>query len=397
MSPEQAAGRVEHVDQQADVYALGVVLYKLLAGRHPHNLGRLDMAEALARDIAQTLQARIPASGWLGGRPIKIADGTTLSMPDTPANQKVWPQHHAQAPGLGFPILRMVAVMSLSCGVVLDVAFGPYCGKKTGETALLRQLFGHFAPGDVALVDALFANYWTIAGLLARGVDVVARRDGKRALDFRAGRRLGSKDHRVVWKRPPRPRWMSCREYRRMPRTLGIRELCVKVRQPGFRTRDLVVITTLLDDRVYRKEDIALAYRARWNGEVDLRSLKQTMGIDVLRCKTPAMVRKEIWMHLLAYNLIRTLLANAADSAGLMPRELSLKAAIQTVNAFAALGPLTRDRQTLYAAILKALATHRVGDRPDRIEPRAVKRRPKHQNRLWEPRNQWRNRLLKRG
>lgn len=370
------------------------------AATGPYCKARERIPEALVADLARqsgaTLQARFPSAGLLRGRAIKIADGTTVSMPDTPANQQAYPQQPSQKPGLGYPILRLVGVLSLACGAVLDVAFGAYAGKRTGETSLLRQLFHLFQHGEVALADALFANYWTIAGLLARGVDVLARRDGKRRLDWRTGQRLGAKDHVVVWHKPQRPDWMSAEEYRAMPETLAIREVAVEVRQPGFRTRQIVVVTTLLDPQAYPKEELAAAYRARWHAELDLRAIKQVMAMDVLRCKSPAMVRKEIWMHLLAYNLIRTLLAEAAQAAGVPPRELSFKGALQTLNAFAAVWPFaTRHHQALYAAILQALATHRVGDRPDRIEPRAVKRRPKKLTYLTEPRQLARNRLLK--
>lgn len=359
---------------------------------------RERVPEALVADLARqsgaALSSRFPATKLLQGRPIKLADGTTLSMPDTPENQKAWPQQPGQKPGLGFPILRLVAVISLSCGAVLDVALAPYAGKKTGETSLLRQLFAQFKKGDVAVVDALFANYWTIAGLPQMGVDVIARRDGKRRLDWRTGRRLGHKDHVVIWHKPPRPEWMSITEYRRMPETLEIRELAVDVKQSGFRTKEVVMITTLLDPEAYPKEEVAAAYRARWHAELDLRAIKQVMAMEILRCKSPSMVRKEIQMHLLAYNLIRTLLAEAAQAAGVEPRELSFKGALQTLNAFASVWPLAGARDKLYAAILKALAAHRVGNRPDRIEPRAVKRRPHKLVYLTEPRPVARTRLL---
>ncbi|HUO08124.1 MAG TPA: transposase, partial [Phycisphaerae bacterium] len=241
----------------------------------------------------------------------------------------------------------------------------------------------------------LFANYWTIAMFLARGVDVVFRRDGKRLLDWRTGQRLGQKDHVTLWHKPPKPDWMSRSEYRRMPETLSVRELAVQVTQAGFRSREVVIVTTLLDAEVHSKEDLAAVYRARWHAELDLRAIKQVMAMEVLRCKTPEMVRKEIWMHLLAYNLVRTLLAQAAHGAHVQPRELSFKGALQTLNAFAATWacPGVR-RDTLYAAILKAIATHRVGNRPDRIEPRAVKRRPRKQTFLTQPRHVARKRLL---
>ena len=291
-----------------------------LASVCPRNWWRTWPARSAGR-----LQARWPATELLQGRPIKIADGTTLSMPDTPENQKAYPQPPHQKPGLGFPILRMLAVISLSCGVVLDVAVCRYCGKKTGETALLRQLFGQFQKGEVALADALFANYWTIAALLKRGVDVIARHDGKRPLQWRVGKRLGKKDHRVLWKKPAKPDWMSRKEYHRMPAELCLRELAVQVTQPGFRTQQVVIVTSLLEAKVYPQEEVARAYRARWQAELDLRAIKQVMAMEILRCKTPPMVRKEIFMHLLAYNLIRTLLAEAAETVGLPPRELSFK------------------------------------------------------------------------
>ena len=349
----------------------------------------------LARETAAKLQARCPATALLHGRPIKIADGTTVSMPDTPANQKAYPQPPHQKPGLGFPILRLLAVISLSCGAVLDVAMSPYSGKKTGETALLRQLFHQFQKGDVALADALFANYWTLAAWIKRGVDVIARHDGKRPLEWRVGRRLGNKDHRVVWKKPAKPCWMSRKEYHRMPATLCLRELAVTVSQPGFRSRPVVVVTSLVDAQDYPQEQVAAAYRARWHAELDLRAIKQVMAMEILRCKTPTMVRKEIWMHLLAYNLIRTLLADAAQTVGVTPRELSFKGALQTLNAFAPVWSSGHaDQQNRYATLLHIIASHRVGNRPDRVEPRAVKRRPRKQTFLTEPRNVARNRLI---
>jgi hypothetical protein len=365
----------------------------------PYCKARERVPEAVVADLArhsgQSLQRRFPTTGLLQDRPIKLADGTTGSMPDTPENQQVYPQPASQKAGLGFPLLRLVGLISLSCGAVLDVAVGPYAGKKTGETALLRQLYASLSAGDILLADALFANYWTIAALLARGVDVLFRHDGKRPVDWRQGRRLGKKDHLVIWHKPVRPAWMSRREYRRMPATLVLREVAVAVTQPGFRPRQVVLVTTLVDARAYSPEELVAAYRCRWHVELDLRAIKQVLGMDILRCKTPAMVRKELWMHLLAYNLVRTLMAEAARAAGVRPRDLSFKGALQTLNAFAAVWTFApRPGPTLYRALLKAVATHRVADRPDRIEPRAVKRKPKPQTFLTEPRQRARTRLL---
>jgi hypothetical protein len=350
---------------------------------------------ALARQSGTELQRNVPASGLLGGRPLKIADGTTVSMPDTPANQKAYPQQRGQKPGLGFPIMRLVGLLSLSSGAVLDVAMGPYRGKQTGETALLRQLLDRLENGDILLTDAIFVNYWTIALLREQGVDLLGRWAGTRRVDFRQGQRLGRYDHVVTWPKPARPSWMSQKLYRRLPQTLSVRETKVEVSQKGFRCRHLLLVTTLRDPQVYPQEDLATAFRCRWQAELDLRSIKPVMQMDVLRCKSPAMVRKEIWMHLLAYNLIRKLMAQAAATVGLSPRDLSFKGTLQTLVAFAAAGwACPARRNALYAAVLRAVATHRVNDRPDRVEPRAVKRRPKKQVYLTEPRPLAKARLL---
>ena len=365
----------------------------------PYCKARQRLPEKLLADLARgsglELQRQVPLPKLLGGRPIKIADGTTVSMPDTPANQKAYPQQSAQKKGLGFPILRLVGLIGLSCGAVLDVAMGPYQGKRTGETALLRQLLDHLETGDILLADAIFSNYWMIALLRERGVDLLSRHGGTRRVDFRQGRRLGRYDHVVSWHKPVRSPWMSQKLYRRLPDMLSIREVRVEVSQKGFRCRQLQLMTTLLDPQVYHQEELATAFRCRWHAELDLRSIKHVMQMDVLRCKSPAMVRKEIWMHLLAYNLIRTLMAQAAATVGVDPRDLSFKGTLQTLVAFAAAGwSCPQRRNQLYAAVLRAVATHRVNDRPDRVEPRAVKRRPKKQVYLNEPRSVAKARLL---
>jgi hypothetical protein len=365
----------------------------------PYCKARERLPEKLLADLARhsgtELQREVPAPKLLGGRPIKIADGTTVSMPDTPENQKAYPQQAAQKKGLGFPILRLVGLISLSCGAVLDIATGPYRGKRTGETALLRQVLGSLRTGDILLADAIFSNYWTIALLLEQGVDYLGRLEGMRRVDFRRGQRLGRYDHLVSWSKPHRPPWMSRKLYDRLPDTLRLRETQVAVTQKGFRCRHLCLVTTLLEAQLYSRPELATAFRCRWHAELDLRSIKAVMQMDVLRCKSPAMVRKEIWMHLLAYNLIRKLMAQAAAEAGLSPRDLSFKGTLQTLVAFAAAGWSCPERRNeLHAAILRAVATHRVNNRPDRVEPRAVKRRPKKQVYLNEPRAVAKARLL---
>jgi hypothetical protein len=360
----------------------------------------------LARESGAELHRKRPAAaGELpGGRPVKVADGTTLSMPDTPENQAAYPQQARQKAGLGFPVMRLVAVLSLGCAAVLGVAVGPYKGKRTGETALLRTLLDApggeqvLSAGDVLLADRYYASYWMVALLLGRGVDSVLRQHQLRKTDFRTGTRLGRGDHRITWAKPARPpEWMDEATYLALPGELTVREVRVRVAVKGFRVRSLVLATTLLDAGLYSADEIGRAYRCRWHAELDLRAIKQTMGMDVLRCKTPDMVRKEVWMHLLAYNLVRAVMAEAASKAGVEPRDLSFAGALQTLDAFAPALRLARtaDLARLWGLVLRGVARRRVGNRPDRYEPRAVKRRPKPIALLTVPREQARRRLAR--
>jgi Transposase DDE domain len=330
-------------------------------------------------------------SAWLfHNRQVKIIDGSTVSMPDTPENQQEYPQSTSQAPGLGFPIARILVVFSLAVGTVLDAAVGPYKGKETSELALLRSVIEHFQPGDIALGDRFFCSYWVIAVLQQRGVDVVVRLHQRRKADFRRGRRLGRKDRLVTWTKPKqRPGWMTLEEYDAMPAELTVRLLHVQVEGKTKRVRELVIVTTLVDAKTYRSEEIGDLYRQRWHGELDLRSLKTAMHMDVLRTKSPAMARKEIAMHFLAYNLIRGLMAEAARAADVAPRTLSFKGSLHTIRAFeeAHLYDPSRIEADL-PRLLELIGRKRVGERPDRYEPRAVKRRPKPHPRLSMPRKE---------
>lgn len=342
----------------------------------------------LMRETGQALHQAALADWRWHGRRVKLVDGTTVTMPDTEENQAAYPQQTAQQPGLGFPIARLVVVFCLACGTVIDAALGRYQGKKTGENTLARTLTEAWAPGDVLLADRYFSGYFDIAYWQQQDVDVVTQLHQRRRCDLRRGRRLGPNDHVVIWSKPKRPAWMDEATYAGMPDQLVVREVRVRIAVPGFRTKVVVVVTTLLDAEVYAARDLAELYRARWHAELDLRSLKITLGMDVLRCKTPEMVRKEVWAHLLAYNLIRTLMAQAADEAGCTPRDLSFKGTVQTLKEFAerlldARGPT---RAQLYQWLLLAVAAHQVNDRPDRVEPRARKRRPKQYPRLMQPR-----------
>jgi hypothetical protein len=356
----------------------------------------LGVVQCLVRRTAQEVEGGAQEDWLWKGRPVTLVDGTTASMPDTLANQARYPQSRAQGLGLGFPIVRIVALISLATGVVRDLALGPYKGKETGEPALFRTLWERLRAGEIVLGDRYFASYFGIAGLEQRGVDVLFRMHQRRQYDFRRGRWIAVTDHLVNWTKPDRPEWMDAATYDRMPDNLEVRELKVKVTQPGFRVNELVLVTTLRGGEAYTKEDLAELFLDRWNVELDLRSIKCVLQMDVLRCKTPEMVDKEIWMHALAYNLIRSVMAESARAHDAPPRELSFKGALQTMTAFqdALRRARPEQRSCLMETMFKAIASHRVGDRFGRVEPRANKRRPKPQRFLNEPRATARKRLM---
>ncbi len=364
---------------------------------------RAKLPEGVLRRLVYTvgdeLESRVPADWLWLGRHVKVGDGTTLLAPDTTANQAAWPQMRAQKPGVGFPIMRMVVLLSLATAALCGVASGPYKGKETGEPALLRELLDRFQPGDVFLGDCAYCSYFLLALLLARGVDVVTRQHQCRQTDFRRGQCLGKKDHVVVWQRPSRPTWMDEGSYATIPETLRIREVYVRVEIRGFRVQELVVVTTLTDGEHYPQAEIARLFRARWHVELDLRSSKVGLHLDDLRCKTPEMIRREILVHWLAYNLIRKVMAQAALSQERLPRQLSFAAAVAVVAGDWNQASLAG--QDLLAKLAKAqwrlIVWYKVGDRPDRVEPRAVKRRPKPHKLLTKPRAEARAELLSSG
>jgi len=380
----------------------------LALGRGPCSLktgayckARAKISETVLRrltlEIGHELDRATPPDWRWHGRQVKLVDGTTLSMPDTPANQAEYPQPRTQKPGLGFPIIRAVVLLTLATAALSGAAFGPYKGKEAGETALFRTLLDQLVAGDVLLADRYYCSYFMLALVLDRKVDFVMRLHQLRGYDFDRGRRLGDADHVVVWHKPQRPKWMDKETYAAIPETLTVRELRVQVTKPGFRTKELVIVTSLVNADTFSKEAIGDLYHERWHIELDIRALKVTLKMDVLRCLTPAMIRREIWAHLLSYNLVRKVMAQAALSHGVTPRQISLTAAQQTL--CAAWSEMTTATPETCAGngekLLSEVAKERVGDRPDRCEPRAVKRRPKPTRFLNKPRAEARAELLK--
>ena len=397
-------GQVLSADHSCRAAVARLIAHRVADGQEPCSAqtgaycqARKRLPEAFFSETALRTGRALDAgadNGWLWKRRrVYIYDGSSVTMPDTPANQAAYPQPVAQKPGLGFPLARIAAVFSLACGAVVGLGICRYAGKGQSELGMLRTLLDLFRPGDVVLADRLMCAWTEMVMLKQRGVDSVCRFTSHRKADFRRGRRLGKGDHVVEWPKPPKPRSIGRDAYATLPDSLTVRECRVRVEQPGFRVRVLIVATTLLDSKEFTRDELAGLYRARWNAELDLRSLKQALQMDVLRCKTPELVRKELWTHILAYNLIRTVIAQAATRHGAEPRSISFKGAVQTLEAFQPVLAL-RGRQdpasdnALYQSLLDAVASHRVGDRPDRFEPRRRKRRPKPYDRLMKPRHE---------
>jgi len=350
----------------------------------------VEMVSTLARKSGQLMAETTPDAWQWRGRPVRLVDGTTVSMPDTPANQASYPQSRSQKPGLGNPLCRMVGIVCLGSGVLLDAAIGRYRGKGGDEQSLLRSMLDTLNYGDILLGDAYYATYFLLCDLQHRGVDGVFEQYGarKRSTDFRCGERLGQRDHLIEISKPKRkPDWMTQADYDRAPDTLKIREL---------HTGGKILVTTLLCAKKTPKPVLKLLYRSRWQVELDLRNIKATLGLGVLSCKTPAMAEKEIWVYLLAYNLIRMIMAQAAIHTQQLPRELSFKHSLQLWLAWG--HQTTVHNHGMDASVLLVLiAQKRVGKRPGRVEPRALKRRPKPYPLLNLPRHLARQQVLEHG
>ena len=348
----------------------------------------LKMVSTVAQQTGRMIAEHTPDAWRWRGRRVKLVDGTTVTMPDTPENQAVYPQQKGQKPGLGFPIARVVGIICLASGAVLDAAIGPFKGKGSSEHALFRPLLESLEPGDVVLADRYYCSYWLIARLLTLGVDVIFGQHGARKTDFRKGKRLGARDHIVEWTKPRQcPDWMEKAQYEQFPETLSLRET---------RTAGKVLVTTFLSASEVPKSELSELYKQRWHVELDLRNIKTTLGMETLRCMTPQMNEKEMWVYFLAYNLIRLLMCEAAWQAEILPRQISFKHTLQVWVAWSR-EHWTVDGDVHTVLLFDLIAEQRVGNRSGRIEPRAVKRRPKPYSRLMIPRMEAREKIRKQG
>lgn len=339
----------------------------------------LSMLSGVTQHVGQTLAAQAPCAWHWRGYPVRLVDGTTVAMPDTEANQVDYPQPRSQRPGLGFTLARLVGLICLGSGAVLDAAIGPYSGKGNDEQTLLRRLLDALNAGDLLLGDAYYASFFLLCTLRERGVEAVFEQQGarRRSTDFRRGVRLGARDHLIELRKPKyKPDWMTPEHYQQAPESLTVRELAAAGK---------ILVTTLLCPTETPKAALKALYRERWQAELDLRHIKITLGMEMLSCKTPLMVQKEIWVYLLAYNLIRLLMAQAASLGACLPRRLSFKHTLQLWIAWGNHGAGTDNDVSLHGLFV-LIAQQRVGDRSGRIEPRAIKRRPKPFPLLMQPR-----------
>ena len=350
-----------------------------------------QMLSAILDHTADRLED-MPETGLLNNRRVIVVDGTGVTMPDTSENQKVWPQSSSQKPGCGFPSARICACFSLESGGLLSYAIGD---KKSHELLHFRQQWNTFKPGDIFLGDKGFCSYFDQASLKKRGVDSVitlARRAPVRAA--RSLKVLGPNDLLIAWPRPKHTAKLSYSKdaWEDLPEELPLRQIRVTVKHPGFRTQGFYIITTLLDAAQYPAEELAELYFRRWDVELFFRDIKTTMGMDVLRCRMPEMVRKEILMHFIAYNCIRRLMYEAAEEADIEVRIVSFKGSLQALRSWephlnqAKISKVERFR--LISDLYDAMTNTPIMQRPGRSEPRCVKRRPKNYQRMTAPRHE---------
>lgn len=368
----------------------GLTVQSIRTGAYCRARRRLpvQMITALARESGRMLSTQAQHGWRWRGRVVKLADGTGISMPDTLENQTSYPQPRTQATGVGFPLARLVGVICLSTGAVLDAAMGPHEGKGHSELDLFRSLMDTLCSGDVLLADALYCNYFMIASLQTAGVDVLFAQHGARLTDFRRGKTLAKRDHIVRWQKPDvRPKWMTREQYAAFPKEITVREVAVNGQ---------ILVTTMTDHRQVRKGELSQLYAMRWNVELDLRNIKTTLEMEVLSCLSPQMVQKELWVYLLAYNAIRFLMAQAAHSAGMHPREVSFKHTVQMWTEWISRSLLGRNPGA-GVDLLRLIAQLQVGKRPGRLEPRARKRRPKSYQWLKVPRTKARRQIRLHG
>ncbi len=390
-------GQVLDPDQSCNQALARTQAHRVQAGLQPISTdtgayckARIRLPELFFKKLfmrtGQALSQKATEESLWHGRRVKVVDGSSSSMPDTAKNQKAYPQPSGQKPGCGFPVVAFVGVFCLATGAAIELALGKWYLHDLSLFCLVRTAFD---AGDILLADRGFCCYVEMALMQQRGVDTVVRLHQRRITDFRRGRILGYKDHLVIWTKPPKPsKRIRKKDFRSISDTLAVREIRYRVDIKGFRTQEVTLATTLLDADEYPAEALADLYFQRWDVELDFRHLKTTMQMDVLRCKTPEMVRKELWCHLLAYNLIRHIMWDAGQRYLVNVRRISFKGTIQYIVPFRDIlsGRSKENKKEATLIFQKLIAHQKVPSRPDRIEPRVKKRRPKPYKLMTKPR-----------
>jgi hypothetical protein len=345
------------------------------------------LLQRLVPETAEQLEKTVPKDQYWCARRVKVFDGSTVLMADSEANQAAYPQHGNQAEGCGFPLARIVVFFCLLTGAVVSACVA---NKTMSEIVMSRLLYQDLAVDDVAMADQAYGSYVDLALIQQQGADGVLRKHQARVCDFRTGHKNAKRDHQVEWQKPKRPpAHMSDEEFAAIPETLMVREVCLRLPRRGFRDQRIIVVTTLLDAKRYSAQQLTRLYGWRWQAaEINLRHLKTTLKMEMLTAKTPSMVCKEIWTHLLAYNLLRTLMEQAAPLLGYQRARLSFQGARQHFYQRLALLVTSSHstRKRLYALLLQTIADDALPFRPNRHEPRVLKRRPKPFPRMRQPR-----------
>jgi hypothetical protein len=349
-----------------------------------------SVLQEAACEVAQNMETYAEEQWLWHDMKIKLIDGTTITAADSPANQSRYPQHGQQKEGAGFPLIRLVAVISYRTGAIFDCAYGPNKGKGSGEQGLAWPLLKHFGPGDLALADSYYASYFNMSQLIKQGSQFVFHSHGARKVDFRSGQKIGKRDHLVTLKRPQKPDWMSTEEYESHDPELIVRECNLSAHEDGKRPRKMVVVTSLLDSKKFSKEALASVYAERWEVELRLREIKSTLGMDHIDVKTPEMIDKMLWAYALAYNEIRRIILESGKIFGVHPIRYSFKNAVQSFELW--WPQLSRARsiaeeEEVMVSLLAHIASVEVGKRPGRSEPRRRKKRPKPGKYLTKPRS----------
>jgi len=349
--------------------------------------------ECLERILAATAKAaeqRASASPRLQGRPVKVVDGSSVQLPDSTANQKTYPQPSGQKPGCGFPVLKLVVLFSLASGALLDVVLG---NLHQHDLRLFQRLWEVLKAGDILLGDRAYSDYVTLARLPRQGVDVVARLHQRRKVDFRRAKRLGHHDGVFVWRKGcMQSTILTPKQWAALPEEIQVRILRFTAACRGFRTQQITLVTTLLDAKLYPAAELIALFLRRWRIELCLRDVKTTLGLEQLRCQSPAMVRKELLAGLIAHNVVRCVMAASAHAHSAELERLSFKGAVDALRQYSAVLAQARTKglkRKLWQDLLHSLAADLVPLRPGRTEPRAVKHRPKPFPLLNRPRRQF--------